>query len=463
MSLNDIDNVVEAFVKGARVASKSGFDGVQLHAAHGYLIAQFISPKSNERTDGYSSRPENALRLLKRIVSAIRSVVSKDFVVGIKINCADYTDDHDRHALVLDHFRTIAAWGEVDFIEVSGGDYEKPDFLATQTRSPRQALFSHFSRTAMDAIESLKQESTLSAPLPLILLTGGLRTPELLHTALAARHAHLLGIGRTSILCPDLPRLLKEMEKETREVGTASSEAYWSSPFRPEPDLTFSPIIRNLVPTIPLVGAGIGTAWYVVTFRRLAAPPTSKGMSFEPDYNLGPLGAVFWMWIWVDTRPTSGMKVCRRRLSPIGIVTAAFHARWPKSPLCKTLMEYERQILGLKLEAGSLGLKETLAGREVYTHVGWLALVSGAGISASTTYIGIVRSGLPALIHERVTSTPADWNAFLTMVRDININDIREGAAELRAASQRERLMEERIQAMEVQCGIRAAPRDLYY
>ncbi|KAG6875496.1 hypothetical protein C0992_003583 [Termitomyces sp. T32_za158] len=134
MSVKDIDDVVEAFIKGARVASEAGFDGVQLHAAHGYLLAQFISIKSNTREDSYSCHPNNALRLLYRIVSAIRSSTSEDFVIGIKLNAADYVahghDDPNAYGRVLVHFKSIAQWGLVDFIEVSGGDYEKPGIVA---------------------------------------------------------------------------------------------------------------------------------------------------------------------------------------------------------------------------------------------------------------------------------------------------------------------------------------------
>ncbi|KAF5379152.1 hypothetical protein D9615_006060 [Tricholomella constricta] len=298
MSLSDIDDVVEAFVKGARVASESGFDGIQLHAAHGYLLAQFVSPTSNERTDEYSAHPENALRLLRRIVSAIRATVAKTFVIGIKINAADYVDHNELDIAdrVLNHFQAIARWGEIDFIEVSGGDYEKPDFMPTKIKSPRQALFAHFSKAAMDALASLELESP-SASLPLVLLTGGLRTAELLHTALVSKHAHLLGIGRASILCPDLPRLLKERELAGTQL---SLDASWSTPFRPDPNLDLSRI-WNFLPTIPIVGAGINMAWYVVTIRQLAALPSSiRETLLEPDYTLGPLEAVFRMWVWVD-------------------------------------------------------------------------------------------------------------------------------------------------------------------
>ncbi|KAG6908053.1 hypothetical protein DXG01_006359 [Tephrocybe rancida] len=291
MSVDNIDNVVEAFVRGARAAFESGFDGIQLHCAHGYLLAQFMSTKSNHRTDEYSANPPNALRLLQRIVSGIRSSTSKAFVIGIKLNAADYArENKEGFDRVLDHFRAIAQWGKVDFIEVSGGDYENPAFMTRVTS--RQALFSDFSKTAMDALESL----SLGASSPLILLTGGLRTPELLHIALTSRQSHLLGIGRGSVLCPNLPRL----PKQQRLFGTLDlDDPRWSAPFCPEPDLNAWPRLRSFLPTIPLVGAGISMAWYIVTIRRLAIRQPSTGhfkeKSTRPDYTLGPFGAIFWI------------------------------------------------------------------------------------------------------------------------------------------------------------------------
>ncbi|KAG6812889.1 hypothetical protein H0H92_015624 [Tricholoma furcatifolium] len=289
MSIEDIDTVVQAFIGGAILASKSGFDGIQLHAAHGYLLAQFISPKilkSNKRNDEYSSHPNNALRLLRRIVTGIRSNTPKGFVVGIKLNAADYADDgKDAFEHVLGHFKAISQWGEVDFIEVSGGDYEAPTFMTTQKAcSARQTLFSEFSKAAMGALES---SSSGNSP-PLILLTGGLRTPELLHTALTLKHAHLLGIGRASVLCPDLPRILKQ--RKSIGVSDGIPDSCWSIPFRSEPDLNIWANIRGYLPTI--VGAGMNMAWYVVAMRRLAANRLGtrnyKDAILLPDYTLGP-------------------------------------------------------------------------------------------------------------------------------------------------------------------------------
>lgn len=114
-----------------------------------------ITCQSNIRNDEYSVAPENVTRMLSEIVEAIRQVVPTTFIIGIKINSADYvisgsTEEAslDGERRVLDHIRTIASWGMVDFIEISGGDYEKPGKGAYKeniphslTRSPTQTLW----------------------------------------------------------------------------------------------------------------------------------------------------------------------------------------------------------------------------------------------------------------------------------------------------------------------------------
>lgn len=327
LSEEEIQDIIAAFVKGAIVALNSGFDGVQLHAAHGYVFTQFISPKSNTRNDDYSTK--NALRLLHQVVVAIRSVVPRNFVLGIKINAADYVatvcDDTHKDNLnppddALHHIRVIASWGLIDFIEISGGDYEKPEFM-TVHKSLRQALFSTYSQKAVQTLSSLLQ--CPASPQPLILLTGGLRTPELLYTALASRDAHLLGIGRGSVLCPHLPTLLKEREDEGRAEGRRIEDVPgWDVPFSPEPDLELGwrwmVWLWGRLPKISLLGGGVNMAWYVVEMRRLAEagmenmdkPSRREAEKAGMSHHLaGAIGAVFWMWVWVDERTLQRMRV----------------------------------------------------------------------------------------------------------------------------------------------------------
>jgi hypothetical protein len=92
------------------------------------LLASFLSSKSNQRTDSYScEEPENALRLVHRIVKSIRSSCQPGFVIGIKLNSADYVSGgHDAEGRALSHLRLLASWCMIDFVEISGGDYEDP-------------------------------------------------------------------------------------------------------------------------------------------------------------------------------------------------------------------------------------------------------------------------------------------------------------------------------------------------
>ena len=181
-----------------------------------------------------------------------------------------------------------------------------PEFMAIH-RSPRQALFSTYSRQAVQTLSSLPQSTP---PLPLILLTGGLRTPELLYSALSSGHAHLLGIGRGSVLCPHLPLVLKQREDEGRREGRKIQDIPgWDEPFSPEPDLEpgwkWNWILER-IPKIPLLGAGVNMAWYVVEMRRLAGGCQEKDGIRD---SVSAIGAVFWMWVWVDERALQGTPV----------------------------------------------------------------------------------------------------------------------------------------------------------
>lgn len=124
MSIEDIVDVKRRFVEAARFVAEVGFQGVELHAAHGYLLAQFLSPRSNLRTDGYGGTAAKRARIVVEILKEIREAVPKGFTVAIKLNSAD----HQRGAKLDEVMEQIALIVEagVDFIEISGGSYEDP-------------------------------------------------------------------------------------------------------------------------------------------------------------------------------------------------------------------------------------------------------------------------------------------------------------------------------------------------
>ncbi|KAG8716044.1 hypothetical protein FRC11_010770 [Ceratobasidium sp. 423] len=242
---DEIESVVSAFVSGALVAHDSGFDGIQLHASHGYLLSQFLSIRNNRRVDDYG--PPNELKLLRDIVSAIRAEprIPDSFVIGIKLNAGDYAGDRATEEHALSHVRSIAAWQQVDFLEISGGDYESPDFMARA--SARQAFFSSFSRKSLEYISGTENRR------PKIMLTGSIRSVDTIEDCLNRKHAELIGIGRPAILYPDLPHKI-----------IASRE------FPPISDVPALPRWMFNVVQVKLVGAGLDTAVWVRAMKRIA-------------------------------------------------------------------------------------------------------------------------------------------------------------------------------------------------
>lgn len=128
MTQEDIDHVVKQFVECSRLSFKAGFQGVEIHAAHGYLLAQFLSSKSNHRTDSYGLSAEGRARIVVEVIEAIRKALPASFCIGIKLNS---TDHQSREALsdFVVQLKMIVEAG-VDFVEISGGSYEDPQVKA---------------------------------------------------------------------------------------------------------------------------------------------------------------------------------------------------------------------------------------------------------------------------------------------------------------------------------------------
>lgn len=124
MSAADIEEVVAQFARAAKLSADAGFDGVELHAAHGYLLAQFLSPKSNLRTDAYGGSPEKSAKIVADIIRASRAVTPEGFTIGIKLNSVDHQSESALKDCI-EQLRVITEAG-IDFLEVSGGTYEDP-------------------------------------------------------------------------------------------------------------------------------------------------------------------------------------------------------------------------------------------------------------------------------------------------------------------------------------------------
>ncbi len=193
MTEAEILEVIERFADTARRAEQAGFDGVELHGAHGYLISQFLSPLSNQRDDAWGGSLENRARFLIEIVRAIRASVKPGFGVGVKLNSADF----QRGGFDVADARQVVRWLNelaVDLVEVSGGTYESPAMqgrTADQRTLAREAYFLEFAR-----------DIAAVATMP-VMTTGGIRRREVAEAVLA-EGVSLVGIATALALVPDL-------------------------------------------------------------------------------------------------------------------------------------------------------------------------------------------------------------------------------------------------------------------
>lgn len=125
MSVDDIQNVISAFEAAAQRAKVAGFDGIQIHSAHGYLLSEFLSPAFNQRTDEYGGDIRNRARVHIAVLQGIRQVVGNDYPVLIKINCQDFVENGLTIEDSLKAAKMLVAEG-IDAVELSGGILSSP-------------------------------------------------------------------------------------------------------------------------------------------------------------------------------------------------------------------------------------------------------------------------------------------------------------------------------------------------
>lgn len=230
----EIERIIADFVRTAQIAEKAGFSGVQIHAAHGYLISQFLSPHHNRRTDDWGGSLANRMNFLLKIYQGIRENVRPDFLVGVKLNSADFQkggfDENDSLAVV----QKLSELG-IDFIEISGGNYESPAMLAEKSSTrQREAFF-------LDYAEKARKISQV----PLI-ITGGFRSETAMNDALKSGNLDLIGIARPLALMPDLPNQIQNGSYQT---------------------LITNRIKTGLKPLDNKVGAVLEMDWYMAQMR----------------------------------------------------------------------------------------------------------------------------------------------------------------------------------------------------
>lgn len=140
----DIDHVIEGFAHAAEYLEKAGYDGIELHGAHGYLLAQFLSPTTNHRSDKYGGSLENRARLILDIAQEVRKRTKPNFILGIKLNSVEFQDKgfEPEEAKQL---CSMLEQNKFDFVELSGGTYESLAFVhKRESTKKREAFFMEF-------------------------------------------------------------------------------------------------------------------------------------------------------------------------------------------------------------------------------------------------------------------------------------------------------------------------------
>jgi 2,4-dienoyl-CoA reductase-like NADH-dependent reductase (Old Yellow Enzyme family) len=203
LEAREIEAIVGRFATAAAVARDAGFSGVQVHAAHGYLISQFLSPRTNLRDDAWGGDATRRGRFLLEIVRAIRAAVGPSFPVGVKLNSADFQRGGFSIEEAMDVARALEAAG-IDLLEVCGGNYESPamsgsgELLQNQRASSREreAYFLDYAR---------RIRTVTRTP---ILLTGGMRSRAVMEDAIASGAVDAIGMARPMTHTPELPARL---------------------------------------------------------------------------------------------------------------------------------------------------------------------------------------------------------------------------------------------------------------
>lgn len=200
----EIRDVIARFAHTASVAKQTGFTGVQIHSAHGYLLSEFLSPRVNVRDDEWGGSVENRARLLIETIRAVRAKVGPDFPVSVKLNSADFQKGGFSFE---DCLAVVALLNEegLDLLEVSGGTYEQPRLLGLEGIEP---VFAEEVQESTRAREAYFFNYAVSvrkiAKMPLM-VTGGFRSRTGMDEALSGGDVDMIGLGRPLCVDPDFP------------------------------------------------------------------------------------------------------------------------------------------------------------------------------------------------------------------------------------------------------------------
>lgn len=203
----EIKDFIQRFADVAGVAKAAGFTGVQIHAAHGYLLSAFLSPITNQRTDEWGGSLANRARFLLEAIRATRAAVGPSFPVSVKLN----SDDFRKGGFDFNDCLQLVEWLNlegIDLLEISGGNYEQPRLLGVEGRAENAQTIKRASTLAREAyFIDYAQAIRRVAKMPL-LMPGGFRSKQAMEEALSSGAVDVIGLARPLCTEPDLPARL---------------------------------------------------------------------------------------------------------------------------------------------------------------------------------------------------------------------------------------------------------------
>jgi 2,4-dienoyl-CoA reductase-like NADH-dependent reductase (Old Yellow Enzyme family) len=227
LMIDEIHDIVQRFGVCALAVKEAGFTGVQIHAAHGYLLSQFLSPRSNQRIDAYGGDLANRARALLEVVASVRAAVGPDFPVAVKLNSADF----QKGGFAFEESLQVAQWlqeASIDLIEISGGTYEQPKLLGLagmEEEEKQNVVQSTMMREAYFVDFAIAMREKVSVPL---MVTGGFRLRAAMEQALESGAADLIGLGRPMCVMTDAPnQLMAGLEELPRYENYLSLFPAW--------------------------------------------------------------------------------------------------------------------------------------------------------------------------------------------------------------------------------------------
>lgn len=220
LTVDEIKVLTQKFAFAAKTCQECGFTGVQIHAAHGYLLSSFLSPRANVRQDEYGGSIENRARFLREVITAVREAVGPQFPIAVKLNSADF----QRGGFAFEDSITVAKWLEqdsVDLIEISGGNYEQPKLMGIEgleESEDQEIAESDKDDRAQSTIEreayfvdfAMAMQKHVSIPL---MVTGGFRQASTMQYAIESGAADIVGLGRPMCVMTDAPNAILSGEK----------------------------------------------------------------------------------------------------------------------------------------------------------------------------------------------------------------------------------------------------------